>query len=127
MHSAWEHPEIIQEIIQEYLAKEGAEGRVLGPFPPASLPGVQVSRLRVIPKKGLNKWRLILDLSSPEGQSVNDGIRTELCSLSYMSIDDAARAVAWAGRGALLAKINIKSAYWIVGVHPEDRLLLDML
>ena len=122
MHSAREHP----EIIREYLAKECAEGRILGPFPPASLPGVQVSRFGVIPKKGLNKWRLILDLS-PEGRSVNDGIRQELCSLSYVSIDDAARAVARAGRGALLAKIDIKSAYRIVGVHPEDRLLLGML
>ena len=123
MHSTWEHP----EIIWEYLAKECAEGRILGPFPPASLPGIQVSRFGVIPKKGLNKWRLILDLSSLEGRSVNDGIRPELCSLSYVSIDNAARAVARAGRGALLAKIDIKSAYRIVGVHPEDRLLLGML
>ena len=123
MHSTWEHP----EIIREYLAKECAEGRILGPFPPASLPGVQVSRFGVIPKKGLNKWRLILDLSSPEGRSVNDGIRPELCSLLYVSIDDAARAMARAGRGALLAKIDIKNAYRIVGVHPEDRLLLGML
>ena len=34
MHSVREHP----EIIREYLAKECAEGRILGPFPPASLP-----------------------------------------------------------------------------------------
>ena len=70
---------------------------------------------------------LILDLSSPEGRSVNDGIQPALCSLSYVSIDDAARAVAKAGRGALLAKVDIKSAYRIVEVHPEDRPLLGML
>ena len=35
--------------------------------------------------------------------------------------------MARAGRGALLAKIDIKSAYRIVGVHPEDHLLLGML
>ena len=31
-----------------------------------------------------------------------------------------------AGPGALLAKIDMKSAYYIVEVHPEDRLLLGM-
>ena len=123
MQSAREHP----EVVREYLAKERAEGRVLGPFPPSSLPGVQVSRFGVIPKKGKNKWRLILDLSSPEGRSVNDGIPADLCSLSYVSVDDAARAIVGAGRGALLAKVDVASAYRIVGVHPEDRLLLGML
>ena len=123
MQSAREHP----QVIRDYIAKECAEGRILGPFVPSSLADVQVSRFGVIPKKGHNKWRLILDLSSPEGRSVNDGIQPALCSLSYVSIDDAARAVAKAGRGALLAKVDIKSAYRIVEVHPEDRPLLGML
>ena len=101
-------------------------GRVLGPFPPSLLGDVQISPLGVVPKKGLNRWRLILDLSSPEGHSVNDGIPSHLCSLSYISVDDAARAVVRAGRGALLAKVDIKSAYRIVEVHPEDRPLLGM-
>ena len=45
------------------------------------------------------KWRRILDLSSPQGQSVNDGISKELCSLSYVSVDDVATKVVGAGRG----------------------------
>ena len=99
----------------------------LGPFDPASLPSVQTSRFGVIPKNTPGKWRLILDLSDPEGYSVNDGIDPDLCSLSYVSVDEAARAAAKLGRGALLAKVDIKSAYRIVPVHPEDRLLLEML
>ena len=67
-----------------------------------------------------------MDLSSPEGRSVNGGIRPELCSLSYVSVDDAARMATRAGQGALLAKVDIKSAYRLVPVHPEDRLLLGM-
>ena len=43
-----------------------------------------------------------------------------------MSVDDAARAVAKAGRGAFLAKADIKQAYRMVPVHPADRLLLGM-
>lgn len=43
----------------------------------------------MIPKRHRqNKWRLIVDLSSPEGHSVNDGIDSTTCSLSYVSVDD---------------------------------------
>ena len=30
------------------------------------------------------------------------------------------------GQGALIAKLDIQSAYWIVPVHPDDRWLLGM-
>ena len=123
MRSALDHP----EVVRDYIARECAEGRLLGPFDPASLPGVQTSRFGVIPKGNSGKWRLILDLSSPEGGSVNDGINPDLCSLSYVSVDDAARAITESGRGSNLAKIDIKNAYRMVRVHPEDRLLLGMV
>ena len=48
------------------------------------------------------------------------------CSLSYISVDDITRIIARMGRGALLGKIDIKIAYRIVPVHPEDQLLLDI-
>ena len=57
---------------------------------------------------------------------MNDGIDPEVCSLSYVTVDDAARAILSMGRGTLLAKVDIKSAYRIVPVHPEDRSLLGM-
>ena len=80
----------------------------------------------MIPKNTAGKWRLILDLSWPDGHSVNDGIDPDLCSLSYVSIDDAVRAATRLGQGALLAKVDIKSAYRMVPVPPEDKLLLGM-
>ena len=77
------------------------------------------------PKKNQQgKWRLITDLSSPQGHSVNDGIDPALCSLSYTSVDDAAAEICAMGRGTLVAKLDIKNAYRIVPVHPEDSLLL---
>ena len=75
-------------------------------------------------KNQQGKWRLITDLSSPQGHSVNDGIDPALCSLSYTSVDDAAAEILAMGRGTLLAKLDIKNAYRIVPVHPEDRPLL---
>ncbi len=51
MRSARELP----EIIRDHLAKDSAEGRILGPFPPELLPEVQITRFGVIPKKGQKK------------------------------------------------------------------------
>ena len=77
-----------------------ALGRVVGPLPVGSIPGVQVSPFGVIPKGHTpGKLRLIIDLSSPSGYSVNDGISPDLCSLSYINVDDISRVVTSLGRG----------------------------
>ena len=89
-------------------------------------PQVQVSPFGVIPKSEPGQWRLIVDLSSPAGGSVNDGINKEWCSLTYMTIEDVAARVVRLGRGALMAKVELKSAYRQVPVHPDDRWLLGM-
>ena len=115
------------EVVTAYLQEEVALGRVLGSMQIGSILGIQVSPFGVIPKGHTpGKWTLIVDLSSPNGSSINDGISPELCSLSYISVDDVSRVVASLGRGTLLAKVDIKSAYRIVPVHPEDRPLLGM-
>ena len=86
-----------------------------------------MSRFGVIPKgHGTGKWRLITDLSYPSGSSVNDGIDPNLCSLHYTSVEDVATVAAQLGRGALLAKVDIESAYRLIPVHPRDRWLLGM-
>ena len=89
MQSALQRP----EVIREYLARQCAEGRVLSPLDQSQLSMVHTSRFGVIPKGSTGKWRLILDLSSPEGHSLNDGIQESLCSLWYVSVDDAVYAV----------------------------------
>ena len=123
MPSAEEHA----NIVADYLKAEVTQGRVCGPFVPASWPQVQISRFGVIPKSTPGKWRLILDLSSPKGRSVNDGIDGAHCSLSYVSVDDAAQLVRKQGKGALMAKVDIQSAYRTIPVHPDDRVLLGMV
>ena len=122
MLSAMEKP----EVVRDYLSKECAEGRVLVPLPPEAFPGVQISRIGVIPKRSTGKWRLIVDLSAPEGASVNDNIDENLCSLSYISVEDAVKEIMAKGRGSQLAKIDIRSAYRIIPVYPEDWSLLGM-
>ena len=67
-----------------------------------------------------------MDLSSPLGRSVNDGISKELSSFHYTSVDEAAKKMVLLGKGALLAKMDIKQAYRNVPVAPEDRYLLGL-
>ena len=70
-------------MVSEYLAAECAEGKVLGPLDPKEWKEVMVSSIGAIPK-GSGGWRLIVDLSSPKGASVNEGIDTALCSLNIV-------------------------------------------
>ena len=103
---------------------------MLGPFDPQAFGSlaIQTSSIGVIPKKHTHgKWRLIVDLSSPDRRSVNDGIDPVLCSLKYARVEQVAEKVFELGPGAQLAKIDVKSAYRIVPVHPDDRPPLGML
>ena len=66
---------------------------------------------------------MITDLSFPQEHSVNDGIDSSLCSLSYTTVDDIAAVLAQQGKGALLAKVDFESAYRLITAHPHDRSL----
>ncbi len=126
MPSATEH----SSIVEEYLAGEVEAGRVAlaCTLQQAKALGIHCSPFDVIPKKSrLGKFRLILNLSAPEGASVNDGISKELASLSYVTLDEVAGLAARLRHGALLAKMDIKQTYRQVSVHPTDRPLLGML
>ena len=113
-------------VIDDYLNTEIAKGRVAGPFSSPPLPHLHISRFGVIPKKHQpGKWRLILDLSSPDGHSVNDGIRKDPFTVQYMKVDDIIDGIMSLGRGTLLEKFDVESAYHIP-IHPNDRYLLGM-
>ena len=69
---------------------------------------------------------MICDLLSPQGFSVNDGIDPELCSLHYASVDDAVALVRHMGTGAMMAKLDLKSAYRMIPIHQLDQQLLGI-
>ena len=83
----------------------------------------------VTPKKFTSAlWTLFLrrtnptngvDLSLPEGGSINNGIAPELS-------DHLSALVVSAGRGSFMVKADIKEAYRMVPVHPEDQHLLGV-
>ena len=120
---ALQHP----DTVKTYLTEEASAGRVSSPFSRSAVPHAHVSRFGVIPKNHQpDKWRLIVDLSHPANGSVNSGIPKELCSLKYITVDSAIEQIRRIGRGTFLAKIDIKSAFRLLPVHPADRHLLSM-
>ena len=86
---------------------------------------LRISGLGAAPKKN-GKWRVILHLSAPYGASVNDGISREEFSFHYSTVDDAVRLLLRHGIGALMAKVDLKSAFHMVPVRVEDWDLLGM-
>ena len=81
------------EVIDDYISSEVEAGRMLGPFHPEQITGLHVN----------------LDAISPE-----------LCSLRYISVDTVAAMAQRLGRGALLAKLDIRCAYRLIPVNPHD-------
>ena len=114
------------EVISEYLHREVSLGRMQKHTLP--LGGkIHVSPIGAIPKRNKpGKWRLIVDLSSPAGASVNDGISPDLSSVSYVSVDYLSSLVMSVGKGAFLVKADIKEAYRMLPIHPHDQPLLGM-
>ena len=104
---------------QRYITEEIAARQL-----PSKAP-VHWSSIGLTPKSHQpGKFRLIIDLSAPAGASVNDGISSSLTSLTYPRVDDAVDLIKAAGKGALMAKLDLKAAYRHVPVHPDDQSLL---
>ena len=109
-------PQFVNEI-QEYLKFDIEQGAVLGPLRQNPFPEpIAVSPLNSVPKRDSGKRRIVLDLSFPEGFSVNDGIRAdsylgEVSKLTFPSIDDLVKIIHRKGPACLLFKRDLSRAY----------------
>ena len=118
--------EELPAVVEGYLEKECRLGHTVGPLDISELSIAHISPFGVIPKKGEGKWRLIVNLSFPEGHSVNDFIPEAPSSVSYVTVDMIADRIAELGQGTMMAKLDVKSAFRIIPVSPQDRILLGM-
>ena len=128
-HSVRNHPSSSANriVISDYISQEVATGRMVGPLVSPLQQSVHCSPIGLVPKgRNTGKWRMIVDLSHPSGRSVNDGIAPAFCSPSYPSVADAVQFIRMLGPGTLLLKVDLRSAYRIVPVHPLDRHLLGI-
>ncbi|KAM4748944.1 protein KTI12 homolog [Rhinophrynus dorsalis] len=116
LKSAQEYP----QVVRDKLEKELRAGRMAGPSESPPLRDLIVSPLGVVPKREPGKFCLIQHLSYPEGHSVNDAIDEAQCSVQYQSFEQALQLVIDAGPGALMAKLDIESAFRLLPLHPSS-------
>ena len=113
-------------LISRRIAEEIAAG-TLTAAPSLPIQDVHTSLIGIIPKPHQpGKFRLVIDLSTPHGASINDAISPELSSLTYPRVDQAVALISEHGRGTHIAKLDLHSAYNKVPVHPDDSYLLGI-
>ncbi len=106
-------------------------GRMMGPLRSKPFTYTNCNPIGLVPKKDdeghflsvidpvdPDSWRLITHLSSPKGSSINDHIPEEFSSIKYTSFDQAIQLVQSTGKGAFMAKTDIKSAFRQLPIHP---------
>ena len=98
-------------VVGDYIHHELSLGRISGPYLCSMCPDVHINRFGIISKSyQQDTWWLITNLSYLSGSSVNDGIPSQLCSLAYVTIDDAILNIPKSGN-TILAKVDIRSAF----------------
>ena len=112
-----------ERLVSEAIHKELVRGHTSGPFPYAPFPETHCSPIGSDQKPD-GSVRLILDLSSPRGDSVNDGISKEDYTCTYSKFDDAIQIIRHLGQGAFMGKIDIKHAFRVCPVRPSQCPLL---
>ena len=117
--TAFQHP----DIVAKYIKKEIESKHTSGPFSSPPFPDFVVSSLGVRPKK-TGGARLIMDLSRPFGNSVNDYISKEAFTMRFSNIDEAVALVTLSGVGSFMAKMDVKSAFRLIPVRKQDWNLL---
>ena len=65
-------------------------------------------------------------MSAPAGDGINDYIKPLDYSLQYATIDNAIAICYKLGKGALMAKVDLKNAFRLCPVRPEDWHLLGI-
>ena len=118
--SALQHP----KAVIEYLHKEVDLGAILGPFDNIPHHEFHCSPLLTRPKD-LNKRRVILNLSYPSTNSVNDNVTRNLFDgqqflLKFPTVDHVIDQIKATEGRVLLAKIDIARAFRNLHVDPAD-------
>ena len=105
---------------KDLIETDVALGRIAGPFVSPPFDPFKVSPLTLREKSTPGKYRLIHNLSAPyDGTSVNDNIDDTCKTVKYESIGNIIALLLELGKGAYIAKADVKSAFRLVPVHPS--------
>ena len=100
-----------------------SRGHTAGPFPIPPFPVTHCSPIGAAPKKD-GSVRLIMDLSQPHGASINDSISKDQFCCEYSHFDEATDLLNKLGCGTLMCKLDVKHAYRLLPVRPDQWHLL---
>ena len=112
-------------IIDAAISKELTAKRISGPFKYPPFKNFQINPIGIVPKKNPGSFRMITNLSSPSGTSINDKIADIFSNVSYVSFDEAIKIIIAAGPHAFLSKSDIQSAFRLLPIHPNQYHLLS--
>ena len=113
-------------VVSAKLSKELDAHRIAGPFSSPPFPVFRISPLGLVPKKVEGEFRLIHHLSYPRGSSLNEGISSDYTTVSYATVENAIDLIKLAGPNCFLAKTDVKNAFRLVPIRPEDYDLLGI-
>ena len=119
LRSAFQHRHLLATAVD----KEVQRGHTAGPFSHPPFPITHCSPIGAVEKDD-GTCRLVMDLSRPEGKSINEFIPKEPFSVRYSKFDDAVRMVRLKGQGCFMSKLDIKHAFRLMPVHPSQWHLL---
>lgn len=115
LKSATEH----HDHLMDKISKEIKLGRIMGPFDQLPISNLHISPVGIVPKSD-GGWRMITHLSYPSDRGINDFIDPDLCTVQYASFDGVVDMIASLGRGALIGKMDVKSAFRLIPIYPGD-------
>ena len=99
------HPSVRKNpiVVCRKLNKELHLNRISGPYSFKTFDKSICSPLGFVPKKTPGEYRIIDDLSFPEGKSVNEHIPRENATIQYKSIENVIQFIKKFGLGAITA------------------------
>ena len=118
-----------ESFIEAEIKKEVDAKRRMGPFDTPPFPNLIVSPIGVVTKRLSTKLRMIHHLSWPrhrsaDSESINEHISPEDSETQLQSFDDAVHMLSQLSPKVKhlirLIKLDVKSAYRLVFVHPDD-------
>ena len=118
------------QALKKYIQKEQSHNAVMGPYDKIPFHNkVGISPLSTRPKRDSEERRIILDLSFPPGQSVNDGILKDNymgfhTKLSFPKVDEFALRIFTLGRGCCMFKIDLSRYFRQIPLDPGDYSLI---
>ncbi len=112
-----------KDLLTTSVNKEVERGHTAGPFDEPPFVRNHISPLGADLKPD-GSARLIMDLSQPQGSSINEFISKEEFPTEYVHFDVATALVRKMGKGCLLSKVDIKHAFRLLPVRPQDWPLL---